>query len=206
MIHRLGAVSGLIGIALVVWSFAVFDGSQSWPEDPDSVVLTELIEAGRDSDAAMVFAMFGVPFLVAFGGFVADRFRKRGLAGWIGWTFASGMVLFGVVLMVVGSVGQMSSTLGDIPGAEGIARFIVVFGWSSSTLFTPAIFAVGGTAVIASLAADALPKPVGYGAVVVTLSALAPWVGVLALMLWIAITSVVLTAERNERSAQLVDA
>lgn len=198
MIHRLGAVSGLIGVALLVWSFGMFSGSQSWPEDPDSVVLTELIEAGRDSDGAMMVAMFGVPFLVAFGGFAADRFRRHGLAGWIGWTFASGMVLFGVVWMIVGSVGQMSSILGDIPGAEGIARFIVVFGWSSTSLFIPAIFAIGGTAVIASFAADALPKPVGYGAGVVMLSALAPWIGGFVLLLWIVITSLVLTVDRTK--------
>lgn len=197
MIHRLGAISGLIAVVLLVWSQGVFPGSQSWPEDPDSVVLTELVEAGENSDSATVIAMFAVPFLVAFGGFVADRFQRRGLAGWVGWTFATGMVLFGVAGMFFGSVGQMTSTLGGIPGAEGIARFVVVFGWNGTNLFIPAILAIGGSAVIASLSADALPKPVGYGAVLVTLSAWMPWIGVFVLMLWIAITSLVLTAERS---------
>lgn len=203
MIHRLGAVSGLIAVVLLVLSQGVFSGSQSWPEDPDVVVLTELIEAGENSDSATAIAMFAVPFLAAFGGFVADRFRRRGLADWVGWTFATGMVLFGVAGMIFGSVGQMTSILGDIPGAEGIARFVVVFGWNGSNLFIPAIFAIGGAAAIASLTADALPKSVGYGAILVLVTSLMPWIGVFVLMLWVAITSLVLTAER---SPELVNA
>lgn len=107
------------------------------------------------------------------------------------------------VVLLVWSQGVLTSILGDIPGAEGIARFIVVFGWNGTNLFIPAIFAVGGTAVVASLSADALPKPVGCGAILVVLSSPMPWIGVFVLMLWIAITSLVLTAER---STELVNA
>lgn len=203
MIHRLGAVSGLIAVVLLVWSSAVFSGSQSSPEDADVVVLAELIEAGENADSATVIAMFAVPFLVAFGGFVADRFRRYGLAGWIGWTFAAGMVMLGVAGMIIGAVGQMTSTLGGIPGAEGIARFVVVFIWNGTNLFIPAIFAIGGTAAIAALAGGALPKSVGYGAVLVVLSAPTPWIGAFVLVLWIAITSLVLA---SEQPADLINA
>ncbi|MEX2280551.1 MAG: hypothetical protein WEA76_10755 [Acidimicrobiia bacterium] len=196
MLQRFGAVSGLIAIGLLVWSFSVFSGPTSWPEDPDSVVLRDLIEAGSDADGAAVFAMFAIPFLVVFGGYVADRFRRHGLPSWVGSTFLLGTVLLGVAMMLIGGVGQMASTLQGIPGAESIARFIVVFSWSSTTLFTPAIFAVGAMAVIATMEAGALPKTLGYSAGVVALSSLTPWVGVLVLGLWIAIASLVLTIEK----------
>lgn len=196
MVRRFGAASGLVAVVLLFVSSGAFAGPQSSPEDPDSVVLGELMEAGADASGSTQIAMLAVPFLVAFGGFVADRFRRHGVAGWVGSTFLAGSVLLGVAMMLIGGVGQMASTLGDGPGAEGIARFIVVFSWSSTTLFTPAILAMGGMAVIATFSAGALPKALGYGAAVVALSSLTPWIGILVLVLWIAVASVVLTIVR----------
>lgn len=197
MIHRLGAVSGLIAVVLLVWSNGVFPELQSSPQDADAVVIAEVTEVGAGSDGGMFLAMLAVPFLVAFGAFVADRFRRHAAEGWIGSTFLAGVVLLGVSFMILGGVAQMSSTLGGIPGAESIARFVVVFGWNGSNLFVPAILAIGGTAAIGAFSSDALPSWVGFGAVVVTLSALMPWIGILVLMLWIGITSLVLTVERS---------
>lgn len=196
MVRRVGAVSGLIAVGLLVWSSAVFVGATSSPEDPDSVVLSELIESGVDADVSTQIAMFAIPFLVVFGGFVADRFRRHGLAGWVGSTFLTGTVLLGVAFMLIGGVGQMASTLGGIPGDVGIARFVVVFGWNSTTLFTPAILATGAMAVIATVEAGALPRAVGYGAGLVAVSSLAPWIGIFLLMLWVAAASLMLTIEK----------
>lgn len=196
MLQRFGAVSGLIGIGLLVWSLTVFSGPTSSPEDPDSAVLGALIESGTDASFATQLAMFAVPFLVVFGGFVADRFRRHGLPGWVGSTFLVGAVLLGVAMMLIGGVGQMASTLEGVPGSEGIARFIAIFGWNSATLFTPAIFALGTMAVIATMEAGALPKALGYSAAIVALSSLVPWIGAGVLALWIAIASLVLTIEK----------
>lgn len=196
MLQRFGAVSGLIAVVLLVLSMATFSGSQLSPDDPDSLLRAELIESGADADGATQLAMFAVPFLVIFGGFVADRFHRHGLPGWIGSTFLLGAVLLGVAMMLIGGVGQMASTLGGIPGSEGIARFIVVFGWNSTNLFTPAILAIGAMGAIATFEADALPKALGYTAGIVALSSLTPWIGVLVLGLWIAATSLVLTISK----------
>lgn len=201
MLQRVGAVSGLIAIGLLVWSVAVFPGSQSWPEDPDSAVLAELIESGSDAALSTQIAMFAVPFLVAFGGFVADRFRRHGLPGWVGSTFLTGSILLGFSVMLIDGVGQMASLLGGIPGAAGIGRFIVVFGWNSTLLFIPAILAMATMAVIATIEASALPRALGYSALIVAVSALAPWVGILVLVAWIAVASLVLTLEEPAVSA-----
>jgi hypothetical protein len=160
------------------------------------MVLSELMESGADASGSTQIAMLAVPFLVAFGGFVADRFRRHGVAGWVGSTFLAGSAFLGVAMMLIGGVGQMASTLGDGPGAEGIARFIVVFGWNSTTLFTPAILSMGAMAAVATFSAGALPKALGYGAAVVALSSLTPWIGILVLALWIVIASLVLTIGR----------
>lgn len=195
MLQRVGALSGLIAIGLLGWSSALFSGSHSSPEDPDAAVIAELIESGSDAGLSTRIAMFAVPFLAAFGGFVADRFRRHGLPGWVGSTFLTGSILLGVSAMLIGGVGLMASMVGEIPGAAGVARLVVVFGWNSTLLFIPAILAMGTMAVIATIEASALPRVIGYSGVIVAVSALAPWVGVVVLAAWLAVTSLVLTLE-----------
>lgn len=195
MLQRVGAISGLIAIGLFGWSNAVFFGSHSSPGDPDAVVVADLIESGADSYVSTQIAMFAVPFLVVFGGFMADRFRRNGLPGWVGSTFLAGSILLGVSAMLIGGVGQMASVLDGIPGSAGVARLIVAFGWNSTLLFIPAILAMGTMAVIATIEASALPRVLGYSGAVVAVSALAPWVGVVVLAAWIAVASLVLTLE-----------
>lgn len=196
MVQRLGAASGLVAMGLVVWSFAMFSGVQASPEDSDAVIYTELTQAGDDAASATFVAMLAIPFLVAFGGFTADRFRRHGTPGWIGSVFVSGTVLWGASFMLIGGVGQMASTLEGVPGAEGIARHIVIYGWNSVYLFVPGILAIGASAVLATVEAGALPRSLGYSAVVVGVAAFMPWIGVLVLMLWVGVASVVLTFDK----------
>lgn len=203
MLKRLGAVSGLVGGGLLIFSAVMFSGSESYPEDPDAEVLGQLQAVGGDAATSVWLAMVAIPFMIAFGGFVADRFRRSGAASWLAASFFGGAVMLGVSFMIIGAVGQMASTLGGVPGAEGIARFIVVFGWNSTVLFLPAILAMGASAVIATWQADALPRTLGYGAVLVTISGLAHWIGMFILVVWIIIASVVLVfveSPADERS------
>ncbi|MEX1004083.1 MAG: hypothetical protein WD990_05840 [Acidimicrobiia bacterium] len=196
MVERLGVASGLVAMVLLVWSSAMFSGVQASPEDSDAAIFAELIEVGDDAANATFVAMWAIPFLVAFGGVVADRFRRHGSPGWIGSVFVSGTVLLGVSFMLIGGVAQMASTLEGVPGAEGIARHIVIYGWNSAFFFVPGILAIGASAVLATVEANALPRPLGYSAVVVVVAAFTPWIGVFVLVLWIAVASVVLTFDK----------
>lgn len=197
MVQRLGAASGLVAMVLLVWSSAMFSGVQANPEDSDAAIFAELVEAGDDAASATFVTMLAIPFLVAFGGFVADRFRRHGTPGWIGSVFVSGTVLLGASFMLIGGVGQMASTLEGVPGAEGIARHIVIYGWNSVYLFVPGILAIGASAVLATVDSGALSRPLGYSAVVVGAAAFMPWIGILVLVLWIAVASVVLTFDKE---------
>ncbi len=195
MTQRVGALCGLAFVGLLVWSFSIHAGFEASPENSDLVIMAEMSDVGDDAGTATVIAMFSIPFLLAFGGFVRDRFARSGVPGWLGAVFLSGSVLLAVALMLIMAMGQMASTVGGIAGGEAIARLVIVYGWNSSTLFVPALFAIGASALFATIEAGALPRPVGYGAALVAVSALAPWVGFLVLLAWIAVTSLVLARE-----------
>ena len=192
MVRRVGAACGVAAAVLMVWSMAIFSGPQAYPEDSDAAIVAELVEVGDDATNATFVAMLAIPFLVAFGGYVADRFRAHGSPAWIGTVFVSGTVLLGAAFMQIGGVGQMASTLDGVPGAAAIARHIVIYAWNSTYLFVPGIFAIGVSAVLATADSSALPRWLGYSALVVVLGAFMPWIGLLVLLLWIAVAGVAL--------------
>ena len=63
-------------------------------------------------------------------------------------------------------------------------------------LFGPPVIAVAGAAAVLSIGLGALPKWVGWFALVVALTGLMPWIGFIALALWSAIVSVTLLVQQ----------
>jgi hypothetical protein len=203
LLQRLGAAGGVVFLGLMVWSMALYSGPTASPDASDAVVLAELASVGEDAQWSTMVAMFSLPFLIAFGGAVRDRFRRMGVLEWVGSVFLSGTVFFAMSIMLIGGIGQMTASLGGVPGAEAVARVIVVFGWNSSILFIPAMLSIGGTAALATFAGGALPRWVGYGAVLVVVATIASWIGVFVLALWSAATSVFLVSEQHEPAAHI---
>jgi len=181
--HWLGPISGVLAVALVI----VSQNSGSIDAEPSDSVATIMAELSGSADGT-IFAMLGAGLLLVYIGHLRARFHEQG-AGWAGSVLsAGGVVLVGAGLIAVSAVliGAEAADQGHVEVAQGVIDFI----WNAAWLFTPGLLAFGVGAAAASFSQRVLPVWLGVFAVLVALSAIAPWIGLPLFGLWVLAASI----------------
>ncbi len=150
-----------------------------------------------------MFIVLGVGFLLIFLGHLRTKFRDGG-AGWAADSFlAGGVTLAGAMIDFAGveQVGAEAGDYGHTEVAQGAADFL----WSGTLIFSPGLVAVGIAAAAASFTYRILPIWLGVFAVLVALSALVPWIGILIFVVWVLAASIVelISASRPETASDV---
>lgn len=186
----LGPISGILFVAALALSNNTFNGIEAEPSDSASTALAAF-QAGADHiGSAALIEMLGLGFLLLFLGDLRTRLRvKRGPD----WT-ADGILAGGGALVVAVIIVTAFTLAGAVAGENGhveVAQMAVDFLWEGTYLFTPGLLAFGISAAVAAFGNRAIPRWLGAIAVLVTLGALAPWLGILVFVAWVLAASVV---------------
>ena len=180
----LGPISGVLAVVFVIVSQGISGSIDAEPSDSVATVMAEL----SGSADGTIFAMLGAGLLLVFIGHLRARFNEQG-AGWAGSVLsAGGVVLVGAVLIAVSAqlIGAEAADQGHVEVAQGVIDFT----WNAAWLFTPGLLAFGVGAAAASFSQRVLPVWLGVFAVLVALSAIAPWIGLPLFVLWVLAASI----------------
>ena len=184
-----GPLSGILFVAAIAAAIAVTGEFDAEPSDSATTVLAEFRDKADDIQTAALITMLGIGFLLIFLGHLRTKFRDGG-AGWAADGFlAGGVVLASSWILLVGI--QLAGGVAGEHGHAEVAQGALDFFWEGTFLFSPGLLAVGIAAAAASFAYRTLPIWLGVLAVVVTLGALAPWIGIIIFVLWVLATSIV---------------
>ena len=199
-----GPLSGILFIVATAVGLSISEGvNEIDPAQPASSVLAEFRENVDDIRLGALFSVLGIGFLLIFLGHLRTKLRDGG-AGWAADSFlAGGVMLAGAMIVFVGVeiVGAEAGDYGHTEVAQGAADFL----WSGSLIFSPGLLAVGIAAAVASFSYRILPIWLGVFAVLVALSALVPWIGILIFVVWVLAASIVelISASRPETAADV---
>ena len=197
--NRLGAASGLVAVIVMVIG-AGTTGSLDGDVEPSDSAATIAQELADHSDIGPVITLIGLLLLLWF-----IAYLRRHLAmtadSWLTDVFFGGGLIY--VAMIAGSIALelAISAVPDSGSDAQIAKTLFILQWDYAWLFGPPVIAVAGAAAAMSIRFGALPKWLGWLAVLVAFTGLMPWIGVLALLVWSAIVSVSLLVQQARSPA-----
>lgn len=184
----LGPGCGVLAVVLVVVSEGITGTLEAEPNDSTSTMLAEFRTNADGIRYGAVVGALALGLLLVYFAHLRARFRDRGAA------FAGDLVSIGAAALAVGVLAVTGARLaGAEAGDEGhgeVVRGAVDFLWNAAWLATPGLLVLGIGIAVASFGHRALPIWLGVFGVLVAVSALAPWVGLLLLALWVVAAAV----------------
>jgi hypothetical protein len=198
---RLVPLAGLATVVLIVIAFIV-GGESPGGDDPVGKVVSFYKQNDSDQILAAAFLIWGMAAFLLFASGLWRTLRRAEIEP----RGASSLLLVGAAILAVGAglFAGITFTLGDF--ADDLPpQAIQVLNALNQDVFAPlvlGVFAFGIGAGASVLATAALPKWVGWAAIVVGVAALTPlgFFAFLALGLWILIVSGLLF--QSDRAAQ----
>jgi hypothetical protein len=199
---RLGPVSGILFVVLMVVATIISGNLDVDPEDPGAALARELVESSDEQDASSTLSMLGLFFFIWFAAHLRDRLRRAGdAAEWIVSVFWAGALLFGAGFLINGLSQASLSAVEDYGTDVAAAKALVAIWWDSTILAGPGMAALGAAAAIVILKFGVLPRWLGGLAVLVFLGGFMPWIGIAVLALWVLAVSIALLIERQPATA-----
>lgn len=185
---RFGPIAGLAASACIFASFVLSGEVGSEPTDSSSAVVDAFLDPENDVESAAIVAMLGAGLLLVFGAHQRNRMRSRG-ATWTADALVLGLVAIASATMIDTGIDLMGR-VGAEHGHQAVAVAANDFGWNITWLYTPGLLAIGLAGATAGLQGRGLPRWLGGTAVVVTLGAMMPWIGLAVLLLWLTALSI----------------
>lgn len=184
-----GPLSGILAIVGVVVGGAISGGGDYDPADPASSLVADFRENADDIRLGSLFTVLGIGFLLVFLGHLRTRLRDGG-AGWAADGFLAGGIMLAAAMIIFVAVELAGAEAGE-RGHTEVVQGAVDFMWNLSLIFSPGLLAVGIAAAVASFSNRILPVWLGALGVLVTLGALAPWLGVLVFGAWVLAAAII---------------
>lgn len=185
---RFGPLAGLVASASILVSAILAGEVGAEPTDSATEVVDAYLNPENDIETAAIVAMLGLGLLLLFAAHQRTRMRARG-ATWQADAFVVGVVAIASATIVDTGVDLMGR-VGAENGHEVVAVAANDFAWNIVWLYTPGLLAIGLASAAAGLGGRGLPKWLGRTAVVVTVGAIMPWIGLPLLVLWLAALSI----------------
>ncbi|MDQ3043803.1 MAG: hypothetical protein M3R06_01445 [Chloroflexota bacterium] len=199
---RLGALSGVVAVALTMTFFVLTDPFDETtnpnPTQPSAELARASLDNRDDARTGSSLGLAGAFLLLWFLGYLHRHLRRaEGEDGWLASVaYGGGLVTVGLVLVAV-SFSFAVSELATYGEDTQVAKTYFIYGWNFSSVLAPPLGAlVAGTAVV-SVRFAALPRWLAWvsALIVVAMLVLAPSVpGLVALvgLAWIALVSLAL--------------
>jgi hypothetical protein len=180
------------------------------PED-SSALMAKAFTANQDSERLGAhFGLIAVFLLIMFFSRLYGALRDAsGPSSWVPTMALAGGVLMAGVLLVEIGLDFASSELSSYGEETQVVKFFVLWGWNSANLFAPPFAITLASTTLVSLSAKAFPQWYRWASAALLVLLLltsgvmrAPGLAIVPGMLWMFLTSFVLTLEPNRGLAQ----
>ena len=191
---RIGALSGLGFVGLMLLFFASFnDPNPLSPDEPSSVLAAYLTRSDSRVELMTTLALMAVVCFIPFLAFLAAQIRRvEGPHGWLAAAAFGGGLIYAALLLVKTAVTLAAGIIIAYGGDTQVAKTLYVLGWDFSYVFGPPLATLIGAASVASVLHNALPRWLGWAGLLVTLVLAIPALtnfGFLLAHPWLAIVS-----------------
>jgi hypothetical protein len=194
---RLGALTGIIFVALMAASLFLGSGSNHPSPGDGSAIITEYLTEHRDeselANSIMLVALF---FFILFVSYLGQHLRhSEGDRGWLASAaYGGGLVTAG--LLLVGTAGSVAgNVMVDSGGDTQAITALYAFGWDFVLVLCPPLGVLVGATSIAGIRYAALPAWLSWlGVPIAVVLGLTPlgFFGFLFFFPWLALVSIVL--------------
>ena len=193
--NRLGAVSGLVAVVVIAVAAGTSGSFDENVEPADSAMTIAEALAHRDIGAGPVIALAGTLIFLLFASYLRRHLTRR-QDSWLADVFYGGAMLVVVAIFAFATLDLAMDALDDPRSNPEIAKTLFVMEWNAVWLFAPGVIAAAAAAAAMSIRFGALPRWLGWLAVLVALTGLMPWIGALVFIGWIGIVSVTLVVQQ----------
>ena len=195
-----GAFTGVIFVVLVAIGSGI-GGDRIEPTDAPSDIARALMDRGDVARLGSIISLVGILFFFPFLAYLRNRLRKaEGEDGWLTSTAYGGGLVTAAMLLVVETLNLASLSISA--GVDPVvAQVLVVLSWRFFWVLAPPLIAFTLGSSLAIVRYSALPRWLGWVGFVVSLTLLAPWIGILFAMPWILLVSLTLTYQAWNRQA-----
>ncbi len=171
------------------------------PEDSSALMAKAFAANGESVRLSAYFGLIAVFLLVMFFSRLYGALRDAsGLSSWLPTMALAGGVLMAGVLLVEIGLGFASSELSSYGEETQVVKFFVLWGWNSANLFAPPFAMALASTTLVALSAKAFPQWYRWASAALLVLLLltsgvlrAPGLAIVPGMLWMFLTSFVLT-------------
>lgn len=199
LLERIGALSGILFIGLLVAGFVMSgDADPPSPDESAAVIAAHLSEVAAGQDLANGLSLAAVTCLIVFTSYLRQVLQRADPAR----TFlpsvaaAGGMLL--AAMLLVGLVIQFASGVVASYGTDTqVAKTFYLLGWDFVYVFGPPLATMIGATSVAGLLYGGLPRWLGWVGLPLVVLLLSPvmFVGFLLALIWLIGLSVALTLQ-----------
>ncbi len=188
-----GALSGVLFAVLVAVGMGVAGSANVEPYDPSAQIAKVFVEQSDQTQFGTILGLGGLAFFFGFLAYFRRRLQQaEGEGGWLtSVAYGGGLVTIAMLLVTISMQLATTSVSADVDAV--VAKVFVTWFWNSTFVFAPpmAAFTLGASLVIVRY--GALPRWTGWIGFLVTLTLIAPWIGIVVVLAWILLVSLVLT-------------
>ena len=194
--NRIGAVTGILFVVLVVVGLVVTDAPDSEPSDNSAAIAAELENDRDQREVGGVIGLFGwLSFFWFLAYFRRHLQEAEGEGGWLTSVAYGGGLVAAAVVLVAMALGFATTAVSNYGSDTQVAKTLVVLGWNSIVVIAPPLIALTAAASIIIVRYKALPRWIGWIGILPTVSLLMPWIGAPVFLAWILVVSGALLAK-----------
>ena len=184
-----GAFSGVLFVGLSGVGMGLAGDVVVEPTDSPGVIARAFIDRGDDAELGGMIALFGILFFFPFLAYFRSRLQTaEGDGGWLTAAAYGGGLVTAAMLLVMHVIGAATTAISG--GVDPVvAQTLVVLFWNFTMVLGPPMIAFTLAASIVIVRYSALPKWLGWVGFVVSVTLLAPWLGMFAMFLWVLLVS-----------------
>lgn len=192
---RIGALSGVLFAVLMMAGFGIGQGAIAGDLDPDSpsATIAKALADGSDQlQRAGIVLLFGLLSFFWFLGYLRRTLQAaEGEGGWLGSVaYGGGLVTVAVMLGLLAI--QFAAAAVSAETDTQVAKTLLTIQWEYIILFAPPWVAFTLATSVIAIRFRALPRWVGWVGVPAAVTMLAPWIGIIVVMVWVLVVSIVL--------------
>ena len=190
-----GALAGIIAPVLVLVGMGIAQGESPGPRTPSSEIARVFVEQSDQVETGINITLVGLVFFFPFLAYFRRRVqRAEGEDGWLASAaYGGGLVTVAMLLLLV-SMAYATTNVSATVDTQ-VAKVFVVYFWNFVWVFAPPMIALTLGASLAIVRYAALPRWTGWIGFLVAATLLMPWIGMLVVMAWLLLVSVVMLVQ-----------
>jgi hypothetical protein len=196
LLERIGALSGVAFIVLLVAGFSMTgDSEPPSPDESSRVIAAHLVDVASGQELANGLSLIAVACLVVFVSYLRHVLqRAEPTETFLPAATLSGGLLFAAMLLVGLSIQIASGVVASYGDDTQVAKTFYLIGWDFVYVFVPPLAILIGASSAAALLHRSLPRWLGVAGVplVVVLLSPAMFFGFLLSLLWLIALSLTL--------------